>query len=48
MILFVLAYGLNEIYNSLTEQDPFQDLYDKQNPNDPKAIPGKHFPDDAK
>jgi len=39
--------GLNEIYNSLTEQDPFQDLYDKQNPNDPKAIPGKHFPDDA-
>ena len=31
----------------LTEQDPFQDLYDKQNPNDPKAIPGKHFPDDA-
>ena len=24
--------------------DPFQKLYDKQNPNDPKAIPGKHFP----
>ena len=27
--------------------DPFQKLYDKQNPNDPKAIPGKQFPDNA-
>ena len=26
------------------DRDPWQDLYDKQNPNDPKAIPGKHFP----
>jgi len=37
--------GIKPLY--LVEQDPFQDLYDKQNPNDPKAIPGKHFPDDA-
>ena len=28
--------------------DPFQKLYDKQNPNDPKAIPGKHFPNTIK
>ena len=28
--------------------DPFQSLYDKQNPNDPKAIPGKHFPNNKK
>jgi hypothetical protein len=26
------------------DRDPWQDLYGKQNPNDPKAIPGKHFP----
>ena len=25
------------------DRDPWQDLYGKQNPNDPKAIPGKHF-----
>ena len=30
----------------LNESDPFQDLYDKQNPNDPKAIKGKHYPDE--
>ncbi len=30
----------------LSESDPFQDLYDKQNPNDPKAIKGKHYPDE--
>ena len=28
------------------DRDPWQDLYGKQNPNDPKAIPGKHFPSD--
>ena len=30
----------------LNESDPFQDLYDKQNPNDPKPIKGKHYPDE--
>ena len=34
----------NKIDSKNPDRDPWQDLYDKQNPNDPKAIPGKHFP----